>query len=217
MKNIKPIPMKKIILTLILALTFTISKANEKEIIAEIVFENLTGKELNSGEFFITETKERIVINNTKSFKITLPGKGKYQFRFATNDFTAYTYYPSVITHKNNTITIRLVSRTESTFNANTFSFSMNLETDLTDQQIAQRIAMGKVNFITHGLDNKIPKGFIDFKGKYGIGLQKENCTMDPMSFKKATENNQIISDYLTRKYGNEWQKELPNKPFGLK
>lgn len=40
--------MKKIIVTLILALTFTVSKANEKEIIAEVVFENLTGKELRA-------------------------------------------------------------------------------------------------------------------------------------------------------------------------
>ena len=59
--------MKKIFITLILALTFTVSKANEKEIIAVVVFENLTGKELNSGEFFITETNKRIEIKKRNS------------------------------------------------------------------------------------------------------------------------------------------------------
>ena len=217
MKNIKPITMKKIILTLILALTFTVSKANEKEIIAEVVFENLTGKELNFGEFFITETNERIKINNTKSFQITLPGKGKYQFGFSTEDFTAYTYYPSRITTKKNTITIRLVKKTELTLNSGIFSFPMNLDTNLTDEQIEKRISTGNLNFISHGIDSSIPKEFSDFKEKYGIGLIKESCVIDPMSFKRATENNIMIADYLNKKYGEDWLKELPMKPFGIK
>jgi hypothetical protein len=209
--------MKKTFLTLILALTFTVSKATEKEIIAEIVFENLTGKELNSGEFFITETNERIEIVNTKNFKITLPSKGKYQFGFATEDFTAYTYYPSRITNKKNTITIRLVEKRELTFNNGNLSFPMNLDTNLTNEQIEKKIAKGNLNFIIHGIDNSIPKEFADFKEKYGIGLVKENCVIDPLSFKRATENNQMISDYLNEKFGEEWINELPTKPFGIK
>jgi hypothetical protein len=217
MRKLKPITMKKITLTLILALTFTVSKANEKEIIAEVVFENLTGEELRAGEFFITETNERIEINNTKSFTITLPSKGKYQFGFSTEDFTAYTYYPSRITIKKNTITIRLVKKTELTLNSGIFSFPMNLDTNLTDEQIEERISTGNLNFITHGIDNSIPKEFSAFKEKYGIGLIKENCVIDPISFKKATENNIMIADYLNKKYGADWLKELPTKPFGIK
>ena len=217
MRKIKPITMKKILVTLLLTLTCTISKATEKEIIAEVVFENLTGKELNFGEFFITETNKRIKINNTKSFQITLPGKGKYQFGFSTEDFTAYTYYPSRITSKKNTITIRLVEKTHLNFNNVNFSFPMNLDTNLTDEQIEKRISAGNLNFISHGIDNSIPKEFSDFKEKYGIGLVKENCVIDPISFKKATENNIMIADYLNKKYGEDWLKELPTKPFGVK
>lgn len=209
--------MKKIILTLLLALTFTITKATENKIIAEVVFENLTGKELNFGEFFITETNERIKINDTKSFQITLPSKGKYQFRFSTEDFTAYTYYPSRITNKKNTITIRLVEKKELTLNSRIFSFPMNLDANLTDVQIEKRISTGNLNFISHGIDNSIPKEFSDFKEKYGIGLIKENCAIDPLSFKRATENNILIADYLNKKYGEDWLKELPTKPFGIK
>ena len=217
MRKIKPITMKKILVTLLLTLTCTISKATEKEIIAEVVFENLTGKELNFGEFFITETNKRIKINDTKSFQISLPSKGKYQFAFSTEDFTAYTYYPSRITSKKNTITIRLVEKTHLNFNNGNFSFPMNLDTNLTDEQIEKRISAGNLNFISHGIDNSIPKEFSDFKEKYGIGLVKENCVIDPISFKKATENNIMIADYLNKKYGEDWLKELPTKPFGVK
>jgi hypothetical protein len=37
------------------------------------------------------------------------------------------------------------------------------------------------------------------------------------MSFKRATENNIMIADYLNKKYGEDWLKELPTKPFGIK
>jgi hypothetical protein len=209
--------MKKIFITLILALTFTVSNANEKEIIAEVVFENLTGKELNSGEFFITETNKRIEIKDTQSFKITLPSKGKYKFEFTTEDFTAYTYYPSRITNNKNTITIRLVEKTELPLNNGTFPFPMNLDTNLTDEQIEKRISQGTLNFIMHEINSSIPEEYVRFKEKYGIGLIKENCVIDPLSFKKTRENNQMIFDYLNKKYGTDWLNELPTKPFGIK
>ncbi|EGV44525.1 hypothetical protein BZARG_2955 [Bizionia argentinensis JUB59] len=209
--------MKKTLLTLILALNLIVCNASEKKIIAEVVFENLTGKELNSGKFFISETNESIDINDTKSFKIILPSKGKYQFRFATEDFTAYTYYPARITDKKNTITIRLVDKKTSAVYDKDFSFPLKLDTNLTDEEIEQRISDGTLNFIIHGIDNSIPKELAYFKEKYGIGLIKENCVIDPLTFKRTTKNNQIISDYLNKKYGKDWLKELPTKPFGIK
>ena len=208
---------KRIIITLILALTFTVSNAAEKEIIAEVIFENLTAKECIFGEFYIFETNKNIEINSTESFRITLPNKGKYQFRFVTDDFTAFIFYPSKITKRKNTITIRLVEKSELNFNNGIFSFPMNLDTNLTDEQIEQRIIDGNLNFIIHGIDNSIPIEYVEFKEKYGIGLIKENCVIDPLSFKRATENNQMISDYLNKKYGKDWLKKLESKPFGIK
>ena len=208
--------MKKIILTLILALTFSVSKASEKEIIAEVVFENLTNKEFTSGEFTIIDLNKKTEINKAESFKITLPEKGKYQFSFVSDDFTAYTFYPTRINKRKNTITIRLMEKVEFK-NVGVYSFPMNLETDLTDEQIEDRIANGTLNFIINGIDSKIPEEYIKFKEKYGIGLIKENCVIDPISFKKTRENNEMIFDYLNKKYGTEWIKELKTKPFGIK
>ena len=208
--------MKKIILTLILALTITATKASEKEIIAEVVFENLTNKEFTSGEFTIIDLNKKTEITKAESFKITLPEKGKYQFSFVSEDFTAYTFYPTRINKRKNTITIRLMEKVEFK-NVGVYSSPMNLETDLTDEQIEDRIANGTLNFIMNGIDSKIPKEYIKFKEKYGIGLIKESCVIDPISFKKTRENNEMIFDYLNKKYGTEWIKELKTKPFGIK
>ncbi len=207
--------MKRTILLLTLTfLAFTL-KAEEK-ITATVVFENLTNKEQVVGEFFITETNETIKVSGTNSFKITLPEKGKYQFGFLTSDFDAYTYYPAKITHKKNTITIRLVEKKHLTLNNGMRSFPIDVDTKLTDKQIEKKIADGNLNFIIHGIDSSIPKEYVDFKEKYGIGLIKKNCIIDPLSFKIAIENNQMISDYLNSKYGEEWRKELTSKPLGV-
>lgn len=208
--------MKKIFITLILALTCTISKATEKEIIAEVIFENLTNKEFTSGEFTIIDLNKKTEITKAESFKITLPEKGKYQFSFVSDDFTAYTFYPTRINKRKNTITIRLMEKVEFN-NVGVYSFPMNLETDLTDEQIEDRIANGTLKFIMNGIDSTIPEEYIKFKEKYGIGLIKENCVIDPISFKKTRENNEMIFDYLNKKYGTEWIKELKTKPFGIK
>jgi hypothetical protein len=208
--------MKKTILTLILALTFTVTKATEKEIIAEVVFENLTNKEFTSGEFTIIDLNKKTEITKAESFKITLPEKGKYQFSFVSDDFTAYTFYPTRINKRKKTIIIRLMEKIKFK-TGEIYSFPMNLETDLTDEQIEDRIANGTLNFIINGIDSKIPEEYIKFKEKYGIGLIKENCVIDPISFKKTRENNEMIFDYLNKEYGTDWITELKTKPFGIK
>lgn len=206
--------MRKLILTLTLALFTSIAFATE--IVATVVFENLTEKELISGEFTIIELNKKIEISKAESFKITLPKKGKYQFNFVSDNFTAFTFYPSRINKSNNTITVRLMEKNELN-NSGIYSFPINIETDLTDEQIEQRIENGTLNFIMYGIDSSIPKEYVEFEEKYGIGLSKVNCEIDPLSFKKAIENNQMIFDFLNRKYGNEWQTELKTKPLGIK
>lgn len=206
--------MRKIVLTLTLALFTSMTFATE--IIATVIFENLTEKELKSGEFTIIDLNKKIEISEAESFKITLPEKGKYQFSFVSDDFTSYTFYPTRINKRKNTITVRLMEKTEFK-SGGIYSIPLNLETDLTDEQIEKRIADGTLNFIMHGIDSSIPEEYVKFKEKYGIGLTKENCAVDPLSFKKATENNQMIFDFLNKKYGTEWQAELKTKPFGIK
>tara|TARA_R110002124_G_scaffold38485_3_gene122110 strand:+ start:291 stop:920 length:630 start_codon:yes stop_codon:yes gene_type:complete len=209
--------MKKIIVVLLLSLTNFICKASDKVIIAEVIFENTTGKTFNSGEFYITETNKKFTISTLSSFKITLPATGKYQFSFTSADFIAYTSYPAVINERKKTIRVTLVENKQLIKTTGNLVARTTLNKDLTTEQFEQQIQTGHIYFILHGLDNSIPEEYIAFHNKYGINVRKENCVLDPVSFKMTTENNQIIAKYLTIKYGNEWLLELPTKPFGVK
>jgi len=207
--------MKKIILTLILALSFTVSNATEKEIIAKVIFKNQTEKKLVSGKFYITETNKKIEIKNTDSFKITLPKKGRYHFNFVTNDFIAFTFYPARITKRNNTITICLV-KNKLIVNKK-FTFPIISKTKHSKKQTENSINNENLNFIIHGINNSLPKELIKFKKKYGVGFIIKNCDIDPLSYKEAVKNNQMVYQFLNKKYGKTWLSELQIKPFGIK
>lgn len=209
--------MKNIILGLLLLLNGAFAIAATKEITAEVVFENATGQELNSGEFYITELNTRIAINTTTSFKITLPAAGKYQFGFITKEFGSQVTYPERITLKNNTITIRLVPKIDIVLLSNNVPFTLNFDHKPSEDQMEHLFTAGRLNFIVHGLDAKITDEFIAFKNKFGVGIRKENCVVDPISFRNARENNRIIAEFLAKRQGNSWFNELPIKPIGLK
>lgn len=207
--------MIKTFLTLIIALLTTTIFANEIE--ATVVFENMTNKELTSGQFINISTNNKIDVNNTESFKITLPEKGKYIFTFTSEDFNVYTIYPAKMSSNKNVITVRLTNKLDVNSTMNVSSSSKKLDLKTTNEEIENLISKGSVNFILHGIDNTVTEDYLAFKDKYGIGAIKENCVIDPLSYKNATMNNKIISQYLTSKYGTEWLNELQVKPFGIK
>lgn len=206
--------MKKIILTLVLVLFTSIAFANE--IVATVVFENLTNKKLTSGKFTIIDLNKTIEVTSIKSFKITLPKKGKYIFSFVSKGFNVYTFYPVRINKQKNIITVQLKEKTKLN-KRKVYPYPMNLKTDLTYEQIEKLISKGVLNFIIHGIDGSIPEEYVKFKEKYGVGLIKENCVINPLSFEKVRNNNQMIFDFLNKKYGTDWQTELKIKPFGIK
>ncbi len=209
--------MKKLTLILIVIFNINSSIASEKKIVATVIFENLTNEKFSSGEFKIFETGEIFQINSDENFTIELPEKGKYQFSFQTNEFISYVYYPSKISAKKNIITIRLTELKSSIFKNEILSFSDYADLKMTDQVILEKINNKKLNFIIHGINNNTPENYSEFLEKFGIGFKTENCVVDPISYKKTTENNKRIIEYLDKTYGKDWIKELPTKPFGFK
>lgn len=212
--------MKKLAIILLLSLPLTVLKAANKEIIATVVFENTTEKAFSSGEFYISEANKKMEISTLDSFQITLPEKGKYIFSFYSADFETYTFYPVIINERKNTITVKLFEKTEKKKLVRTTIRASKLLRNtqkLSSEQIEQLIAEGQVHFITHGLDNAIPAEYNAFQEKYGISIKRENCVLDPITVQKTTENNQIIANYLTAKYGENWLTDLSIKPFGVK
>ncbi|MEH0154641.1 hypothetical protein V6R21_10920 [Limibacter armeniacum] len=207
--------MKKISITFILLTLFAFAaKANNKAITAHVVFENLTDKILTQGEFYVTGLDQKIELTSEKSFSITLPKSGRYQFGFYSETFDSYVYYPARITAHKNTITIRLKDIEKK--GRNSF-LNSPIKYSLSDKAIEQKIENNELDFIIHGLNNTIPQEYQRFKEKYGIGFTIKNCIIDPITLKETSKNNQTIFDYLNRKYGDEWQKDLPIKPFGIK
>ncbi|GAA4279979.1 FEKKY domain-containing protein [Gaetbulibacter aestuarii] len=206
--------MRKIIL--ILGFSLISSTALAKEIQATVVFENLTNKEFTSGTFTIAELNKKIEVDKLENFKITLPAKGKYQFVFMAEDFNIKMLYPSRITQRNNTIIIHLLEKTKTNIKE-LYALSMASNLTLSDEQIEERIAKGNLNFIIPGIDSSMPQDYIKFKEKYGVGLLKGTCAIDPIFYRNSVANNQMISNYLNKKYGTKWLSELKSKPLGIK
>ncbi|MBM7421673.1 MULTISPECIES: hypothetical protein [Chryseobacterium] len=83
-----------------------------------------------------------------------------------------------------------------------------------------------KGNEKPHASNNEKVKYFIQFgimsrnhdsfKEKYGVYVVYENCVITPFMSEKAKKNNQEISQYLTKKYGESWKKDLEIIPYGL-
>lgn len=171
--------MRQLILAFILASGF-ISIAFAKEIKARVVFENLTTMDLISGEFFIVDLNQKIEVNKAEDFTITLPKNGKYEFDFRAENFNVKISYPSQMTQRTNTIIIRLYGKNETNVDE-VFSLSNASNLNLSDEQIEERISQETLNFIIPGIDNSIPEDYVKFKEKYGVGLFKENCAIDPL------------------------------------
>ena len=207
--------MKTFIYILIATLSF--SSAYSYQITATIVFENLNEKTYISGVFLISETNEKFEINSLDKLSIELPKKGKYEFRFHTEEVNALTSYPARITNINNIITIRLENKTEDTFFGKPVNrFPITDISEYNAEQIEESIANGTINFIVHGLFAPDPEKVQAFKMSYGVGFISENCVVDPIAYKVAMNNNKKIDAYLTSKFGHDWKNKLPAQPFGL-
>ena len=209
--------MKHLLLTTILLFTITTSSASNKEIVAEVVFENLSDTPFDTGQFIISETNTKVLVTSTDSFNITLPKKGKYNFSFSTYNFFSSISYPKKITKNKNVIYIRLIAKNNAFQNKYSLQKNLTKQDKLSDEDIADLIKSGSVNFIANAITNNISEEYIQFKKEYNIGFIIENCAIDPLAFGVAVENNKIISAFLSRTYGENWKNTLKNKPLGVK
>lgn len=201
----------------LLALTASITSAFSTSITALITFENSTDKTSIAEVFYISETNQSIQINSLDSFTVELPMKGKYHFKFYSEDVDALMSHPVRITERKNTVIIRLENKTGAVVsNPSEKRFQMQDIPNFSTEQLEAGIALGTINFIVHGLVGINPDAINVFKKAYGVGFTIENCVVDPISFKRAMRTNKNIEAYLNSKFGKDWKNKLPATPFGL-
>ncbi|MFB9865533.1 FEKKY domain-containing protein [Rufibacter immobilis] len=210
--------MKQLFLILVFVADIPICKAAEKNITAQVVFENLTENTSITGKFLIKELNKVIEVHSMESFKVILPEKGKYSFGFYAENAEASTTYPNRITSGKHTILVKLTKKDNNTkpLTTNTIFINKAQPFELSNTALEEMLQLGKLNFIFHGIQEVIAD-FSIFKEKYGIGYNTQNCIIDPATYKRTTAHNQRIERYLTEQYGVAWKNDLPAKPFGIK
>lgn len=106
------------------------------------------------------------------------------------------------------------------TFCSLQFGYCQEISEDKTKLQSQSTLVEVDVivrDFIVFGLiDESNSEKIKLFKRKYHVGIKFQNCTVDPVSFKNARDNNNKVANYLTNHFGNEWKKEIPYALIGV-
>ena len=151
------------------------------------------------GTITIKETNQILEIKSLKDITIPLK-KGKYTFIFNSENYRDV-WISKKINEKNNVINVFLIENK-----------SLEISNSVPQGTLLQ-LENGTANFINFGLGIQ---DFSEFKKKYGIGNSNQGCVISGNLAADATKNNQIIADYLDKKFGEVWREDLPFLPFGL-
>ncbi|MFD0993812.1 FEKKY domain-containing protein [Tenacibaculum geojense] len=181
-----------------------------KEVSLTVKLLNTTNKEMVYGELVINELSKKVTINNTDNFTVQLPRKGKYTFNFYAPAFYTYILQPKKITSKKNVITIVLKNLDVRN------SFFSTEKVGCNKHQLATKLENEGLNFTVFGIYDNNPKGLNEFKEKYNVGVETNNCVISPDLYNKAVTRNRLIYELLTEKYGDKWLKELPVSVLGI-
>lgn len=173
------------------------------EVPVTIHFENPKNIPFEKGSLSIPKLGKSFDVNTLEDVKINLK-KGKYYINFK-NDSIPNSSVFAKITPKSNHVNIQLREKTVLNIDDYRLASEENIQ-DLLKKQNA--------NFINFGLGMQ---NFTDFKKKYGIGNKNQGCVISESLSKNATRNNQFLAEYLDKKYGEAWRKDLPFLPLGLK
>ena len=153
------------------------------------------------GTITIKETKQILEIKSLEDITIPLK-KGKYTFIFNSENYRNV-WISKKINEKNNVINLFIIENK-----------SLEIKSQFSEESVLLQLENGTANFINFGLGIQ---DFSEFKKKYGIGNSNQGCVISGNIGSDATKNNQIIADYLDKKYGEVWREDLPFLPFGLK
>lgn len=171
----------------------------DEPISVTVKIEMMPDTKFEHGTLTIKETGQTFEITEAKDFTIPLK-KGKYTFRF-TSETPHLLSYPGKITDKENVVKIALGT------------YKLHMQEYATAENWQLLLKEEKLKFVHFGIAPANEKEFFE---KYRIGVKCEGCVITPTLSTAAKTNNEIVADYLSSKFGENWKKELKFTPFGL-
>ena len=153
------------------------------------------------GRITIKETNQTFEITSLEDFIIPLE-KGKYTIIFSSEKFGKYAISKK-INEKDKVFNLIIIEEK-----------SLEIQSQFSEELVLNQLENGTANFINFGLGMH---DFSQFKKKYGIGSHNLGCVISGNIGSDATKNNQLIANYLDKKYGESWRKDVPFLPYGLK
>ncbi len=82
----------------------------------------------------------------------------------------------------------------------------------VTPQNLHAALNQKKAAFVVRAFHNGFDTK--DFEEKYGVRIIFANCV--GTYFGNDALNNKTIAEFLTKKFGEDWKKEIPIMPLGL-
>lgn len=104
---------------------------------------------------------------------------------------------------KADTITVRTKSKKGEKIPVVTYATSQNIDSMMKEKRAV---------IIHYGL---VPVYNPEFEKKYGVEIHNLGCVVSSGEDDPVKINNTLISEYLTKNYGDSWKKDLGFKPFG--
>lgn len=153
------------------------------------------------GRITIKENNQSFEITSLEDFIIPLE-KGKYTIIFTSENFNNI-WISKKINEKDKIFNLIIVEEK-----------SFEIQSQFSEELVLNQLENGTANFINFGLGIQ---DFSEFKKKYGIGNYNQGCVISGNIGSDATKNNQLIANYLDKKYGESWRKDVPFLPYGLK
>lgn len=168
----------------------------------QVKIENLSGEKFAGGTLKIPKLNKTYTIDDDKTFTIYLE-KDHYQFVFVPKNKNVSTlvFHPNEISKSSDVVKIQIHKN------------KSMIDTSLDQSNVEQRIKDKKVRFISFGFSPMFDKAFTE---KYGVEFTNLGCVITDNLMQQIAQNNTVIADFLTKKYGKSWKADLEALPYGL-
>lgn len=168
----------------------------------KVEVENLSGETFEGGTLKIPKLNKSFTIDDEKNVDIYLE-KGDYKFVFIPKNksVSAIVFHPKIISKSNDVVKIQIHKN------------KTMIDTTLDSSNVEQRIKEKKARFISFGISPMFDKAFSE---KYGVEFTNLGCVMTETLMEQTSQNNKIIGDFLTKKFGKDWKADLQALPYGL-